>query len=69
MILLMTYYVSHEGEKGHAVKLYIIHFFKKNPLWREMEYWESILLECIYLEKRNTINAMIIGSNGNNLGI
>lgn len=30
-----------------------------------MEYWESILLECIYLEKRNTIKMMIVSESGN----
>ena len=64
MILLMTYYVNHRGPTQEVSKLYIINFFKKDPLWREIEYWESILIECIYLEKKNTINAIIVGSNG-----
>lgn len=49
MILLVTYYVTHTDGNGEASKLYIIHFFKRNTLWKEMEYWDSILLECIYL--------------------
>jgi hypothetical protein len=49
MILLVTYYVTHTDSNGELSKLYIIHFFKRNTLWKEMEYWESILLECIYL--------------------
>lgn len=64
MILLMTYYVNHLALNGDTTRLYIIHFFKKNPLWKEIEFWESVLLECIYLEKKNTINAMIVGSSG-----
>jgi hypothetical protein len=39
MILLMTYYVTHNGPNGESTKLYIIHFFKKNPMWKEIEYW------------------------------
>jgi hypothetical protein len=64
MILLMTYYVSHTREEGEPEKIYIIHFFKKNPVWKDNEYWESVLLECIYLEKRNTINMMIVSELG-----
>lgn len=39
MILLMTYYVSHPRDNGPPEKIYIIHFFKKNQLWKEVEYW------------------------------
>lgn len=65
MVLLLTYYVIH-SEEGKDSKLYLIHFFKDLSIWREVELWESILIQCIYIEKKATIRMIMVTSSTSN---
>lgn len=49
MVLMMTYYVVHRDQQGDERKIYIVSFFKELKMWKDIELWESILIECIYL--------------------
>lgn len=65
MVLMLTYYISYEHQ-DKTEKIYILNFFKNRPFWRDLELWESILIECIYLEKKATIKMILTTSVVNN---
>ena len=37
-----------------------MHFFKQYHLWQDLQFWESALLQSIYIEKRNTRKMMLL---------
>jgi hypothetical protein len=58
---MLTYYVTVKvGD--HTARVYIIDFFKRVELFKDMELWESILIESIYSEKKATIQLLISSS-------
>jgi hypothetical protein len=68
MVLMCTYFFNFDHE-GTFVKIYILNFFKKCAFWRDLELWESILIECIYLEKKATIKMILSTSVGKSVPI
>lgn len=66
MVLLSTYYIKID-ENGHESKVYILNFFKNCSFWKDIELWESILIQCIYIEKKATIRMLLITSSSTNI--
>jgi hypothetical protein len=41
-------------------------FFKECPMWRDLELWESVLIQCIYIEKSATLKIILATSECKN---
>lgn len=61
IILLLTYFITVRVDECDY-KVYILHFFKKNKFWRDLQLWESMLIESIYTQKKSTIRMLLTTS-------